>query len=173
MVSLELRGKTLHLLHGEKTVYSLREGEVALYLGIGDSEYLMSHGSFKISESFRQRVRARAKKITVEGGIAKVYTNSGHICISCENDRFKFTPVGYGRYNRMLIRIPSTANESVYGGGENFTEFNLHGKRLNVWVAEHKSVPPFILLLYNRGENDLFQRIFFLIPFPFLAVFAC
>ena len=137
MVSLELRGKTLHLLHGEKAVYSLCEGEIAMYLGIGDSEYLMSHGSFKISESFRQRVRARAKKITVEGGIAKVYTNSGHICISCENDRFKFTPVGYGRYNRMLIRIPSTANESVYGGGENFTEFNLHGKRLNVWVAEH------------------------------------
>ncbi len=137
MVSLAKKGDTLYLYHDEKCVFSLAQGEYAFYLGVGSSDYKMSHGSFKISETLEQRVRVRAKRITLEGGIAKVFGNTGYMQIECENNRFKFTPVGFRRYNTMLVRIPTVPGESVYGGGENFTEFNLRGKRLNVWVAEH------------------------------------
>lgn len=137
MVSLRKQSDTLQLLHDGKVVYSLAEGEVAFYLGIGDSAFQMNHGSFKISETFQQRTYVKAKTITMQNNAAVVRANTGFIRIECEENRFKFTPVGFRKYNRMLIRIPAAADENVYGGGENFTEFNLHGKRLNVWVAEH------------------------------------
>lgn len=137
MVSLEKNDKTLILRHGEKTVFTITEGEQAFYLGVGDAEFKMSHGSFKISETLGQRVGVKVKKITLQNGVAKLQANSGYMLISCEENRFKFTPVGFTRYNRMLIRIRTAEDENVYGGGENFTEFNLKGKRLNVWAAEH------------------------------------
>ena len=137
MVGIEKSGNTLVLKYNTKTVFSIAEGEQAFYLGVGDSEYKMSHGSFKISETLGQRVGVKVKKITLENGVAKLQANAGYMLISCEQNRFKFTPVGFQRYNRMLVRISAMAGENVYGGGENFTEFNLRGKRLNVWVAEH------------------------------------
>ena len=50
MVSLEKNNKTLILRHGEKAVFTITEGERAFYPGVGDSEFKMSHGSFKISK---------------------------------------------------------------------------------------------------------------------------
>ena len=37
----------------------------------------------------------------------------------------------------MWLTLPAKADEFVYGGGELFSEFNLKGKKVNVWVAEH------------------------------------
>jgi len=137
MVEILKENNTLSLLHNDTVIYRIAEGEPFFYIGIGDTDYKMKRGSFKISESFRHRAMVVAKRIEFIDGVATVYGNTGHVKITCECDRFKFTPCGFRKYNRMLIRIPATAEEALYGGGENFTEFNLHGKRINVWVAEH------------------------------------
>ena len=137
MVSLQKNADTLALLYDAKTVFSISEGEYMFYVGVGNSDYKMSHGSFKISETLEQRARVKVKRITLQNGVATLYANAGCLRIECEDNRFKFTPIGFERYNTMLVRIPASENESVYGGGENFTEFDLRGKRLNVWVAEH------------------------------------
>lgn len=58
--------------------------------------------------------------------------------INADNEnRIKIEPVTSGNYNRLWIKLPAKKTETVYGCGENFTEFNLRGKKVNVWVAEH------------------------------------
>ncbi|MBR2590552.1 MAG: alpha-glucosidase [Clostridia bacterium] len=137
MVRISKTADTLSLFYNDREVYHISVGEPFFYIGIGDTDYKMSHGSFKISESFRHRAVVKVKRIELSDGVATLFGNTGSVRIECEQDRFKFTPCGFKKYNRMLVRIPAAADEAVYGGGENFTEFNLHGKRLNVWVAEH------------------------------------
>lgn len=40
------------------------------------------------------------------------------------------------RYNRIWLRIPAQPTEAVYGGGEQFTYFNLRGRDYPIWVRE-------------------------------------
>lgn len=137
MVSLTKNGETLEFLLNDKLIFILNTTDAVLYVGKGESEYKMSHGSFKISEKISERVAAKAKEISLQGSTAVIKTNSGKLIISAEQNRFKIEPQGFERYNRMWIKFPALETESVYGSGEIFTEFNLKGKKVNVWVAEH------------------------------------
>lgn len=38
--------------------------------------------------------------------------------------------------NRLWINIPASADEAVFGGGEQFSHFNLRGKKFPLWVSE-------------------------------------
>ena len=137
MVKLIFENNTLSLLNNEKAVYTISLGEKAFNVCIGKCDFQMNHGSFSISEQLKEKVPVYAKKITLNGSKAEVFGNSGKMIIEAEENRFKFTPVGFKRYNRMIIRIPCKGEKSVYGSGEIFSEFNLKGQKVNVWVAEH------------------------------------
>lgn len=39
-------------------------------------------------------------------------------------------------WNRLWVNIPATADEAVFGGGEQFSHFNLRGKKFPLWVSE-------------------------------------
>lgn len=137
MVSLTKNGETLEFLLNDKLIFILNTTDAVLYVGKGESEYKMSHGSFKISEKISERVAVKIKEISLSGNTAVVKANSGKLIIKAQDNRFEINPEGFERYNRMWIKLPALETESVYGSGEIFTEFNLKGKKVNVWVAEH------------------------------------
>lgn len=98
----------------------------------------MWHGSFKIKEKLDFKKDITIKDITVNEDGAVISCDEIEFIITAENDnRIKFVPVTNSDYNRLWIKLPAKSSEAVYGCGENFTEFNLRGKKVNMWVAEH------------------------------------
>ena len=106
-------------------------------VGVGKNTYSMSHGSFKIKEKISKRKPLNIKSVSVDDECAIVVFDEGSLQITIERNRLKFVPQGLEGYNRLWVRIPATEDEHVYGSGEIFSEFDLRGKKANVWVAEH------------------------------------
>ena len=161
MTSFRLNSDSLDLIYNEKTVFTIDKSKPVFYVGLGESKFAMSRGSFKITEKSSQKIAVNAKDISLEGNRAEISANSGKVIIEAAGDLFKFTPVGFERYNRFMIRIPSDKNEYVYGGGEIFTEFNLKGKKFNIWVAEHNNVMHITDKMIRRSlgvKNSVFKH---------------
>ena len=126
---LEFNGKQIH---------EFKIGGYLCSFGKGANEYNMWHGSFKIKEHNYFKNDYLIKEIEVEEN--RLVLKSGKACITAEiinDNRIKFTPKVEDDCNRFWISLPALADEYVYGSGETFTEFNLRGKDVNVWVAEH------------------------------------
>lgn len=139
MLQFQLAENILTLLHNDKAVYVLDARKPSpLTVGKGENSYAMSHGSFRIKESIESREYAKISHIALEGDAALITTNAGTVKIEAVTDnRLKVSFEGFDAYNRMWVTLPATADECVYGSGEVFSEFNLRGKKANVWVAEH------------------------------------
>lgn len=161
MTSFNLNNESLELIYNQKVVFVFDKSKPAFYVGSGETDFKMSRGSFKITEKSSQKIAVKAKSFSLDGNKAVINANSGKIIIEAQGDLFKFTPVGFERYNRFAIKIPSHKNEYVYGGGELFTEFNLKGKKINIWVAEHNNVMHITDKMIRRAlgvKNSVFKH---------------
>ncbi len=127
----------LEIFANGKLVYTLGVDDAPLSVGKGSTDYKMSHGSFKIKAKETLKKPLKVNRIVMRDGGADVSFDEGGAKIDIDGDLIKVTPEGLDSYNRMYLTLPAREDERVYGGGENFTEFNLRGNKLNVWVAEH------------------------------------
>lgn len=135
MLRLEQIDGGLSVVYGARAVVRI-DGRF-MCVGVGENSYSMSHGSFKIKEKIKTKRQLNIVSMTAAENCAMVRFDEGSIKIEIDGDRIKFIPQGLEKYNRMWIHLTATADERVYGSGEVFTEFNLRGKKANVWVAEH------------------------------------
>lgn len=139
MLIFELKGESKLLIKdNDKILFKIKAGVPLVCVGKGRNSYSMSHGSFTIKERIGAKIELLVEKIEVNGKCASVKLSAGSAKIEIENDnRLKVSFSGLDGFNRMWIKLPAQRDEYVYGGGEIFSEFNLRGKKLNVWVAEH------------------------------------
>lgn len=118
-----------------------------LFVSVGEVKpsYRMSRGSFKIRQKKLSETRLFLSHVKDGDGGAELELSSKNggavlaVSLTEDNGILKFTPrvLDGGNYNRLAFRLPASPDESVYGGGETFAEFDLRGKRQRVWVAEH------------------------------------
>ncbi|MCM1364357.1 MAG: alpha-glucosidase [Faecalibacterium sp.] len=128
----------VEILYNDKPVFKVQTGDYLCTLGKGSNDYSMWHGSFKIKEKIDFKKKIAVKSVTVENDRLIITSDEIEFIITAENaSRIKIEPVTSDDFNRMWISLPATREETVYGCGENFTEFNLRGKKVNAWVAEH------------------------------------
>ena len=137
----------LKLTHGKnsfsverdgKSVYTVKTGDKPISVGVGRNDYQMSHGSFKISEVTQSRTAETVEKIAVSGKGITVTMPHGTAVLSVKDGRHLSVELdGFEGYNRMYLKIPAFVGEHIYGTGEIFSEFDLKGKKVNCWVAEH------------------------------------
>lgn len=137
MINFKWYHNSLRLVVNGKEVYIFRRGKKLGEIGTGSNSYKMSHGSFDIKERIEKRESVLIKDIDCAENSATLYLTIGRIDITINGDIVKFTPSDFGDYNRMWFSVPATKDEYVYGAGELFSDFNLRGKKANVWVAEH------------------------------------
>ncbi len=136
MVKLVLDGTDLVIERDGRQV--MRLDTYCFAVGTGSNDYRMSHGSFKIREKLGAKEPLETQGFEHgDGGGVVMKLSEGAMAVTAEGDVVRFEPQGLDGYNRMWINLPASEGEYVYGGGENFSEFNLRGKKLNVWVAEH------------------------------------
>ena len=126
---------TLEIFCDDKKVFTIDDSTFSL--GKGENSFKMSHGSFKIKEKIFEKYAVAIKDIETDGSSAVLKTRFGDIIIECEGKRIKVSFNSFDEYNRFYLELPSSENEFFYGSGELFSEFNIKGKRANVWVAEH------------------------------------
>lgn len=138
MLSFNIDGNALSILLRGGEIYKIAVGQKLFAVGRGSSTYKMSHGSFKIKEKLLAQTEMIVKSFAVSGGGAQIGLSEGQCRIEIiGGNKLYFTFDIHGDYNRMSFDLPATADEYVYGCGENFSEFNLRGKCARVWVAEH------------------------------------
>lgn len=111
-------------------------------MGKGNATYKMRHGHFKIKEKELEEIPLQEFKLisktdtsiklefTAQGNTLNVsfYDIGGHFIIGFE--------CLDSEINRLRIRIPATQTEAIYGCGEQFSEVNLRGKNVPLWVEE-------------------------------------
>lgn len=137
MLKLNTYGGGCDVLLDKKVIYSFKIGDTLMYIGQGENNYSMSHGSFTIKEKIAKKQSAKITGICPLDNRVEITCQNGNITLIIQDDILKVIPDGFVGFNRMWIDIPASKDEYVYGAGEIFTEFNLRGKKPNVWVAEH------------------------------------
>lgn len=137
MISFRWFHNSLRICRNGEDMFIIRRGMKIAEVGRGANSYKMSHGSFKIRETIDERESVLITDITLDDNKAILSLTKGRIEMTIDGSVVKLTPLDFGDCNRIWFSIPAKVNEYIYGTGELFSEFNLRGKKTNVWVAEH------------------------------------
>lgn len=138
MMKMLFENGRLIFSHLGKEFMSFSSGDEFMSVGMGESDYSMSHGSFKIKEKISKREKLFVARIVCSGERAIISLNKGCCCVEKTDDGvYHFSFEGLDEWNRMFFNLPAEKDETVYGCGEIFPKFNLRGEKVNAWVAEH------------------------------------
>ncbi|MGJ7095441.1 alpha-glucosidase [Vibrio hannami] len=134
---------SLVIKHKDRIVFTHTEENPSLFLGVGDANYDMYRGNFKITDYVTERLPMR--KFSVEQAEDKTVVTfkfDGEPAIAMTvgetaEGRLKaeFEAIDK-KFNRFWMRINATEEEKVYGCGEQLTYFNLRGKNFPLWSSE-------------------------------------
>lgn len=94
--------------------------------GIGKASFPMNRGSFRYKEKlFHKESLSLTKK---------------ELQISRDGQKLKIhLDIPNKEFNRFWITFPVSKGEHYYGCGETFSEFDLKGEKVRIWVAEHQN----------------------------------
>ncbi len=117
-------------------------------VGFGENHFTMSRGSFR----YRQKISGRRRlvltgKEKTENGYLLTYQDkkeSGKpVCqflVSVDGTQIRVVAEGEDAgYNRYWIAFDTNPKEHIYGCGETYSEFDLKGQNVRIWVAEHQN----------------------------------
>lgn len=145
MLRFEARDKALDILRNDSVIHTMCDSENGVFpvsVGMGENSYSMNHGTFKIKEKIIEKLPCTVTAVTAEEGSAAISLKTvngteAKMLLTADGDRVRFDFEGFEDFNRMWVRLPAKEDEYIYGSGELFSEFNIRGKDVNVWVAEH------------------------------------
>jgi len=114
-------------------------GKTYIDVGRGHAIYHMHRGSFKTRDKITNKKRLFYHGVTDHEHLFTDGTT--HLVLKIEHDdylRLKFQIDG--GYNRLSLFLNSNEHEKFYGCGEQYAQFNLKGRKVNIWVSEHHSL---------------------------------
>lgn len=108
------------------------------YAGTGSANYKMSHGIFSIKETKKNVVPVNDWKIVKQSELAYKLESQhfGSIRIEEINDTLVFSMTPVQPHNRIKFILQAQPEEYMYGCGEQYSYFNLRGKKVPIWVQE-------------------------------------
>jgi alpha-glucosidase len=111
-------------------------------LGRGKARFKMHHGHFKIREKLLFRDPLQNYEIssqTENNLVLNFYSKEQELKITFkfneDNLKLRFE-CSNPEINRFWMNIPASKQEAIYGCGEQFSELNLRGKEVPLWVEE-------------------------------------
>ena len=120
----------------EKSVCGRTFALPEILVGNGRSDISMYRGNFKVRE---EKVRWIPLQVSEAPGGAVYKAQGTEIRLSLtEKDRFltmEFSLVS-GTWNRFRLRFSAEPHEAVFGGGEQYSFFNLRGKKFPIMTRE-------------------------------------
>lgn len=114
-----------------------------LFAGSGRASFELYHGNFTIEEELAEKIALTEVEVVGEkaGRITVRWSRAGIMSLTVD---FQVVDgrlwVDFGEptagTNRLWVRLPATPEEKIYGCGEQFSELNLRGKKVPLWVSE-------------------------------------
>ncbi len=139
MLQFSDQGNALHLQRDGKTLFTFRIGAELLRVGRGETDFSMSRGSFTIRDRALNVKPLALRYWRLHDDSAELVFPQGKALLTLRKNRLRVDFEGLDDCNRLFVDLPATVDEHVYGTGETFSEFDLRGQKVNVWVAEHQN----------------------------------
>lgn len=120
-------------------------------VGFGENQFTMSRGSFKYKQriSGKRKLVLQNKQKTEEGYLltyvdpkGKTMDEQCYLFRVTENGtqiRLAYEGDGKPKVNRYWLTFETNSTEHIYGCGETYSEFDLKGQKVRIWVAEHQN----------------------------------
>ena len=111
--------------------------------GTGQADFKMKQGSFKIRDHVTEKFAFQVRKESTGRYILE--NGERHVVITADlsdseaGTCIRFRQTAGETINRFWIEMPAAPGEHIYGCGETFSEFDLKGKEVRIWVAEHQN----------------------------------
>ncbi len=118
----------------------------AVFVGAGEPAVRMNHGNFDVSDYLSARVPLRhGVAVKTAAGIECRFSDCAGgapvLLLRARGDEdsavFEWSATATsGDLNRLWLRVPASAAERVWGGGEQLSYFDLRGRRFPLWTSE-------------------------------------
>lgn len=114
-----------------------------VFLGHGEETVTMYRGNFDIDDQVDTRLALTiinayqvADKLALEFGFQDVHYLTLELTIDDQGRLVMIPQQVAAHWNRIWLRLAATADEKVYGAGEQMSHFNLRGRHFPLWTSE-------------------------------------
>jgi alpha-glucosidase len=125
---------------GGTTILSHVAGAPCIAVGRGQAHVAARRGHFDVSQSDVERIALTHAE--VDGDRIRLAEHAGgpwllELTVSITGDDAVIAPRALDpTLNRLWLRVPAEADEHVWGGGEQFSYFDLRGRHFPLWSSE-------------------------------------
>jgi alpha-glucosidase len=136
MINYKEKSNGVDIFHNEKLVISHRKKNPAFFVGSGIETIKHYRGNFDISDFIEERIGLDSYQI--EGNVI-IFSHCDmklKIKLVEKDDRLHISLSTNNYINRFWMRIYATAEEKVYGCGEQASYFNLRGRNFPLFTSE-------------------------------------
>ncbi|MHA1428044.1 MAG: alpha-glucosidase [Candidatus Helarchaeota archaeon] len=142
MLKLEVSGKEFFLYYKNHLFLHHSFRTPCLEIGLGLGRFKSKYGHFKIRDKMKKRRKLISFNVTAQSPERiniEFYSELAtiNLTFAVTNNRLEITPnCTNPEVNRFWMAIHADEQEAVFGCGEQFSEFNLRGKNVPLWVQE-------------------------------------
>ena len=120
-------------------------------IGSGENQFSMSRGSFKYKQkiSGQRKLTLQNQEKTEEGYLLTYVDPKGssakeqvhQFAVTQQGSQIRLAYVGEEKpgVNRYWLTFVTNPKEHIYGCGETYSELDLKGQNVRIWVAEHQN----------------------------------
>lgn len=120
-------------------------------IGSGENQFSMSRGSFKYKQkiSGKRKLTLQNQEKTEEGYLLTYVDPKGssakeqvhQFAVTQQGSQIRLAYVGEEKpgVNRYWLTFVTNPKEHIYGCGETYSELDLKGQKVRIWVAEHQN----------------------------------
>lgn len=120
-------------------------------IGSGENQFSMSRGSFKYKQkiSGKRKLTLQNQEKTEEGYLLTYVDPKGssakeqvhQFAVTQQGSQIRLAYVGEEKpgVNRYWLTFVTNRKEHIYGCGETYSELDLKGQNVRIWVAEHQN----------------------------------
>ncbi len=132
------------LVLGGRLLLSHRAAAPCFFVGRGDPSIHTQRGHFQIEDSVSERVALRHAAVSRSGDVLRIFLAPSQraealLELTLESvgaDATLGCTALDSALNRFWLRLVAEPDEHLWGGGEQFSYFNLRGRRFPLWVSE-------------------------------------
>ena len=120
-------------------------------IGSGENQFSMSRGSFKYKQKIfgKRKLTLQNQEKTEEGYLLTYVDPKGssakeqvhQFAVTQQGSQIRLAYVGEEKpgVNRYWLTFVTNPKEHIYGCGETYSELDLKGQNVRIWVAEHQN----------------------------------
>lgn len=152
----------LTILFNDQIIIKHHRQKPAIYLGRGEESIECYRGNYVIEDRIDERIGLKHYELKDDKILFKHEETVLEMSFSEHKERLHIAIKSNDDSNRFWIRFHATPDEKVYGGGEQYSHFNLRGRRFPLWTSEagvgrsEKSLTKYYADLYDRAGGSYY-----------------